>query len=111
MLLPYKPTPSLEDDDEGEQLIADLDRPVFCLCRLADIGHWMGATAARDRQRSPGKMGVGLVTLMGLISKVKLRQPRNWAEGGMTALWRILLQNSFWGYERKFSRCVSHAAT
>jgi len=48
-------------------------------------------------------MGVGLVTLMGLISKVRLRQPRNWAEGGMTALWRILLQNSFRGYERKFS--------
>ena len=27
------------------------------VCRLADIGHWMGATAARDRQRSPRQNG------------------------------------------------------
>ena len=26
-------------------------------CRLAAIGHWMGATAARDRQRSPRQNG------------------------------------------------------
>jgi hypothetical protein len=29
-------------------------------------------------------------------SKVRLHQPRNWAEGGMTA---CALQNPFWGYE------------
>ena len=33
MLLPYKPTPSLEDDDEGEQLIDDLDRLFFAAYR------------------------------------------------------------------------------
>jgi hypothetical protein len=34
MLSPYKPTPSLDDDDEeGEQLIDDLDRPFFAAYR------------------------------------------------------------------------------
>ena len=32
-LLTYKPTPSLEDDDEGEQLIDDLDRLFFAADR------------------------------------------------------------------------------